>query len=101
MHIHLVTATASLMVAATVALGLATTAMAQNSVPTEIGNRANGLSYQPTPSEVLPREKAAGLLPSTTQRDATSQELERMDRDLLREEGLSTKSVPNLATAPQ
>jgi hypothetical protein len=101
MRVDLVTATAVLMVAATVALGLADTAMAQNSVPTEIGNRANGLNYQPTPSEVLPREKAAGLLPSAGQRDATSQELENMDRDLLREEGLSTKSVPNLASPPQ
>ena len=101
MRIHLVTVTAALMVAATAALGLATAAIAQNSVPTEIGNRANGLSYQPTPSEVLPREKAAGLLQSPAQRDATSQELERMDKELLREEGLSTKSVPNLASPPQ
>jgi hypothetical protein len=90
MHIHFVAVIA--------ALCLTTTAMAQNSPPSEIGNRANGFDYQPTPREIVPREKASGLLPPTAQQDATGRDLERMDRDLLRDEGLSTRSVPKLST---
>lgn len=86
--------------AAVVALFVTTEAMAQNpgrvAAPREDGNRANGRDYQPTPSEVVPREKAAGIGPSGAQKDANGQLLERMDKDLLREQGLSTKSVPNL-----
>lgn len=82
-------------------LCLTSAAMAQSagngSVPSAIGNRANGRDYQPTPSEVVPREKAAGLRPSDAQQQATDQQLEKTDRQLLRSEGLSTKSVPNIA----
>ena len=97
-RLTLVAAAAALMIAAMATVGLAPVAMAQGSVPAEIGNRANGLNYQPTPGEVGPREKAAGLLPPTSQQRATNQELEQLDRDLLRDEGLSTKSVPDLTT---
>ena len=34
------------------------------SIPRRIGYRANGFSYQPTPHEVIPKEKAAGVRPS-------------------------------------
>lgn len=75
-------------------------AMAQDansgSPPREIGNRANGYDYEPTPGEVVPREKAAGVRPSAEQQRTTSQELQKMDKSLLRSEGLSTKSVPNM-----
>jgi peptidoglycan hydrolase CwlO-like protein len=71
-------------------------AMAQNSVPAEIGNRANGFDYQPTPGEIVPREKAAGIQPSAEQQRAANRDLERIDEDLMREEGLSDKSVPKL-----
>jgi hypothetical protein len=70
------------------------------SVPAEIGNRANGRDYQPTPSEIIPREQAAGIRPPATQEKATDQLLERMDKNLLRDEGLSTKSVPKMTTGP-
>jgi hypothetical protein len=66
------------------------------SVPRSIGNRANGFSYQPTPGEVVQKEKAAGVRPSTASQQATDQELEKVDRDLLRKEGLSTSSVPKM-----
>ncbi len=63
-------------------------------IPRMIGNRANGFSYQPTPREVVSREKAAGVRPSTASQQATDQELENIDRRSLLEEGLSTSSVP-------
>jgi hypothetical protein len=66
----------------------------EDSIPRIIGNRANGFSYQPTPREVVSREKAAGVRPSTTSQQATDQELENIDRRSLLEEGLSTSSVP-------
>jgi hypothetical protein len=90
MHKHLVVAIA--------ALSLTSTAMAQNAPPSEIGNRAHGFDYQPTPNEVVPREKASGILPPTAQRDAANRDLEHIDKDLLRDEGLSTRSVPSLST---
>lgn len=68
-----------------------------NSAPAEIGNRANGRDYQPTPQEVAPREKAAGIQPPAAQERADSRDLDRIDRNLLRSEGLSTKSAPNTA----
>jgi hypothetical protein len=71
-------------------------AQTAGSVPSSIGNRANGKDYQPTPSEVVPRETAAGVLPSKAQERAMNQDLGRMDKDLLRSEGLSTKSVPKM-----
>jgi hypothetical protein len=67
------------------------------SIPRRIGNRANGFSYQPTPREVVSKEKAAGVRPSTASQQATNQELGDIDRRLLHEEGLSTSSVPRLA----
>jgi hypothetical protein len=77
---------------------LAGTAAAQDatngSPPKEIGNRANGYDYQPTPNEIRPREKAAGILPSTAQQQAEDRELARIDKHLLESEGLSTSSAP-------
>ncbi len=76
------------------------TAVAQttddSSIPRRIGNRANGFSYQPTPREVVSKEKAAGVRPSSASEQATDQALGDIDRRLLREEGLSTSSVPRL-----
>lgn len=82
--------------AAAVACCMTATAVAQNPPPPVIGNRANGKDYQPTPSVVIPREKATGVLPPPSQEKATDQELERIDKTLLREQGMSTKSVPDL-----
>ncbi|WP_428539088.1 hypothetical protein [Rhodopila sp.] len=64
--------------------------------PAENGNRANGFSYQPTPSQVAPREKAAGVQPQAAQQKRANRDLEQTDKQLLQEEGLSTKSVPKL-----
>jgi hypothetical protein len=63
-------------------------------IPRGIGNHANGFDYQPTPREVIPREKATGVRPSAISQEKTNRELEEMDRDLLRKEGLGTSSVP-------
>jgi hypothetical protein len=79
-----------------------TAAIAQNagtpSISLEDGNRANGFDYEPKPSEVVPRESAAGIVPPAAQQKATDQTLEQMDKNLLRDEGASTKSVPNMGT---
>lgn len=61
------------------------------------GNRANGLNYQPTPNQVVPREKAVGIQPPPAQKKANGQMLEQMDKNLLRQEGQSTNSVPKLS----
>lgn len=71
---------------------------ANRSIPAEIGNRANGYDYQPTPSEVRPREESAGIRPPVAQQKATDRDLEQMDKALLREQGLSTSSVPKMTT---
>ena len=65
------------------------------SIPQEIGNRAHGFSYQPTPSEVRPREAAAGIRPSSDREEARDRQLQQIDRDLLRDEGLPPRSVPS------
>jgi hypothetical protein len=59
-----------------------------------IGNRANGFSYQPTPGEVRPREMAAGVRPSDAKQADTDHTLETIDRNLLQDEGMSSKTVP-------
>jgi hypothetical protein len=69
----------------------------QESIPREIGNRANGFSYQPDPRKVRPREVAAGVRPSSTHQAAIGLELEDLDRSLLNSEGLSAANVPRLA----
>jgi len=93
MHIPLL---AALVLAALAAFFSATSVMAQGPAPAEIGNRANGFDYQPTPSEVVPRERAAGVQPPAAERERENWDLERMDKQLLKSEGLSTDSVPKL-----
>lgn len=93
MRLHFAMVAAFLMTAAAVAQS-----PGEGSVPREIGNRANGFDYEPTPSEVGPREKAAGVRPPAAQQKATDQILEQTDKNLLREEGRSTKGVPNMTT---
>jgi hypothetical protein len=82
-------------------IAITTVALAQSgpatSVPREEGNRANGLDYEPTPAEVLPRERAAGIIPPAARQQSNDQALERMDKNLLQSEGLNTKSVPTIA----
>jgi hypothetical protein len=68
------------------------------SVPQEIGNRAHGFSYQPTPAEVRPREAAAGVRPSSVRQEAMDRTLQRLDRDLLRDEGLPPRTVPSFGS---
>jgi hypothetical protein len=76
--------------------------LAQNTVPpAAIGNRVNGNSYQPTPREVAPREKAAGVAPSSGQKRQNGQTLWNQDARLLKREGLGTKSVPGSGSGEQ
>jgi hypothetical protein len=86
------------LIIAIIAFALAGSAVAQtgdNTPPARIGNRANGLSYQPTPGQVAPREQAAGIAPTAEQQKQTNNELFRMDAQSLKAEGLSTNSVPS------
>lgn len=71
---------------------------APNGVPRIIGNRANGFSYQPTPEEVLPRERAAGVRPSAAAEEKANRDLEAIDRDLLRDEGQGSRNIPNFTS---
>ena len=71
------------------------------SPPSAIGNRANGLSYQPTPSEVAPRERAAGIQPNKDGEAAKNRDLEAIGKDALRGVGQSTESVPKMTNGQQ
>jgi hypothetical protein len=62
----------------------------------ETGNRANGYDYQPTPGEVLPLERRDGVAATPEQGASHGRTLEKIDRELLRNNGLSTSSVPNM-----
>jgi hypothetical protein len=68
--------------------------MNRTSVPHEIGNRANGFSYQPSPREVIPRERSAGVRPTDTKQAAINHDLRDLDENALRLEGLGTQNVP-------
>ena len=65
------------------------------SIPREIGNRANGFSYQPTPGHVIPSERAAGIRPSDAQQHATDATLSQLDRRLLTQEHLNPSQAPD------
>lgn len=80
--------------AALVLIGTAHAQTPLNSPPAAIGNRANGLSYQPTPSQVAPRERAAGVGPSAQQLQKENNDLSRLDAQSLKAEGLNPKSAP-------
>ncbi len=51
--------------------------------PAEIGNRANGLSYQPTLGGIEAREQSAGVRPSGRQLSTEDQALDSINRQLL------------------
>lgn len=72
-------------------------AVALAQAPSRIGNRANGRDYQPTPSQVAPAERQAGVQPDTKVEQSENRDLEKIDRDALRSEGMSTKSVPDMS----
>jgi hypothetical protein len=91
-HVTLAAAVATFLVVSAVAAQ----SQGGGSVPTEIGNRVNGLDYRPTPSGVVPREKVAGIRRPATDERATDETLERIDKELLGEEGVSTHSVPKM-----
>jgi hypothetical protein len=76
------------------ATGQVNTGTKDGSVPAAIGNRANGRSYQPSQSEVGLREHAAGIAPSQQQQHAANDELFKLDKRSLQQEGQSTTSVP-------
>jgi len=86
-------------------IGFAAPALAQTaptpSAPAEIGNRANGKDYQPTPNEVVPREQSAGVLPNVAHQQAENKAVEQIDRDALKKVGQSTQSVPDMAKGQQ
>ena len=85
---------ASVLAAAQVATVALAVAQSPDKIPREIGNRANGFSYQPTPNEVGPREEKAGIRPSETQQKATDADLDRMYNDLMRDYRLDQSKAP-------
>jgi hypothetical protein len=62
------------------------------------GNVQNGLNYQPTQGEVGERERAAGVAPSTERERALDAEMEEINRQLLRNEGVMPNNTPQGAT---
>ena len=79
------------------ATGAAAQGTTVQSIPRQIGNRANGFSYQPTQKHVIPSEKAAGVLPSDAQRRATAATLSQLDHELLAQEHLDPDKVPDFS----
>jgi hypothetical protein len=69
-------------------------AVCARSVPREIGNRAHGFSYQPTQEEVRPREATLGIRPSKQRQAANDRALQRINENLLREEGIPADPLP-------
>jgi hypothetical protein len=70
---------------------------ATKAIPRQIGNRANGFSYQPTPGQVVPREEAAGIRPSSVHDRATDDTLSHLDRQLLAQEHLNPSQAPDFS----
>jgi hypothetical protein len=81
--------------ALTALLGLACTPITAKAQP-YTGNHANGNVYQPTPTQVLPLERRDGVAATPSQATENGRTLETIDRDLLRSDGVSTSSVPNM-----
>jgi hypothetical protein len=84
---------------------MAASALAQQqdrtSVPYEIGNRANGFNYQPSPGEVVGKEERVGVRPSRAQFKTMDHTLESIDFSLLHDEGLSERNVPAFKPSQQ
>ncbi|HVY16236.1 MAG TPA: hypothetical protein VHB27_13505 [Rhodopila sp.] len=76
------------------------TLTAAPAVARDTGDRANGNDYQPTPSEVRPAERQAGVTPTQAQEQKENREVEAIDRRLLRQEGMGTKSLPDFTQNP-
>jgi hypothetical protein len=76
-------------------LGLACTPITAKAQP-YTGNHENGNVYQPTPTQVLPLERREGVAATQSQATESGRTLETIDRDLLRSDGVSTSSVPNM-----
>ncbi len=78
---------------ATIFLTTAAAAQTTPPPPPEIGNRANGLNYEPTPRQVIPKERQAGVLPPPAQRKANEAELNHIYRNLMHN-GQPNQSAP-------
>ncbi|HTR18105.1 MAG TPA: hypothetical protein VMI52_13870 [Acetobacteraceae bacterium] len=77
------------MLRAVIILACGVAAISAASAQPRNGNEQNGFDYQPTQGEVGLRERAAGVAPSTEHERTLDKEMEQINRDLLREEGLS------------
>jgi hypothetical protein len=58
--------------------------------PAQIDNHANGFDYQPTDAQMKAREEAAGVRPDQQQKQQEDQTLQRLDRQLLSNQGLQS-----------
>ena len=59
-------------------------AVAQDRVPTREGNIWGGFDHEPVPSQVQREEEAAGIRQSPGQQDKTTNDVERLYRELMR-----------------
>jgi hypothetical protein len=73
----------SAMTLAAALLAAPAAAFAQAQMPTREGNIWDWRDHQPTEAQVQQKEKAAGVAPTLSQRDATSDTVNRLYRQLL------------------
>ena len=69
-------------------------ALAQERVPSRIGNRWDSLSHQPTQGDVGAAERERGVAPPAEHERAIDEELQRLDRQLLNQEQASPPVTP-------
>lgn len=79
------------MLAAALAAAASGTALAQERVPTREGNTWDWRHHEPVPSDVMHKEQATGIAPSAPQQERSNDDVERLYRNLMRSEGVSTK----------
>lgn len=65
--------------------------VAQTQVPAREGNIWGGLNHEPTPSQVLPQEEAAGVGQRPAQQKKQNDDVETLFRSLMRAEGQPAK----------
>jgi hypothetical protein len=84
----------TVLVTAAVLLGVVPGFAQTQTPPAQIDNHANGFDYQPTDAQIKAREEAAGVRPDQQQKQQVDQTLQRLDRQLLSNQGLPSGTQP-------
>jgi hypothetical protein len=81
------------MAAAVLVLILTLPTQSSAQTPTHEGNESDFKDWQPTQGKVSAEERAAGIRPSPTQRNAEDRELKQIDQSLMRNEQPSSSTA--------